>query len=58
MVQTLAFTCTHLDVMEDVSYNERTIRILNSQGLVPHGKTILLVKVLWKYCRREEATRN
>ncbi|GFY91098.1 hypothetical protein Acr_07g0012940 [Actinidia rufa] len=45
-----------LDVNEDVTYDERPIRVLDTRDQVLRGKTIPLVKVLWLHHGIEEAT--
>ncbi|XP_057493150.1 uncharacterized protein LOC130778637 [Actinidia eriantha] len=45
-----------LDINEEVTYEERPIRILDSRVQVLRGKTIPLVKVLWLHHGVEEAT--
>ncbi|XP_057479179.1 uncharacterized protein LOC130766528 [Actinidia eriantha] len=45
-----------LDINEEVTYEERPIRILDSRDQVLRGKTIPLVKVLWLHHGVEEAT--
>ena len=45
-----------LDVEEDASYEERPVQILDTQEQVLQGKTIPLVKVLWKHHGIDEAT--
>ena len=47
---------TDLEVDEDVSYEERPARVLDKRDQVLRGKTIHLVKVLWKHHGVEEAT--
>ena len=47
---------TDLEVDEDVSYEERPVRVLDKRDRVLRGKTIPLVKVLWKHHGVEEAT--
>ena len=47
---------TDLEVDEDVSYEERPARVLDRRDQVLRGKTIPLVKVLWKHHGVEEAT--
>ena len=41
---------------EDASYEERPVRVLDTRDQVLQGKTIPLVKVLWKHHGVEEAT--
>ena len=45
-----------LQVEGDVSYDERTVEVLDSRDQVLRGKTIPLVKVLWNHHGVEEAT--
>ena len=45
-----------LTINEDVTYEERPIRVLDSRDQVLRGKTIPLVKVLWLHHGVEEAT--
>lgn len=45
-----------LRIEEDVSYEEKPIRVLDSREQVLRGKTIKLVKVLWQHHGLEEAT--
>ena len=45
-----------LAIEDDVTYEERPLRILDRQDKVLRGKTIPLVKVLWKHRGFEEAT--
>ena len=45
-----------LVIDEDVSYEERPVRVLDRRDQVLRGKTIPLVKVLWKHHGVEEAT--
>ncbi|GMP73098.1 hypothetical protein CsSME_00030948 [Camellia sinensis var. sinensis] len=45
-----------LEVDEDASYEERPVRVLDRRDQVLRGKTIPLVKVLWKHHGVEEAT--
>ena len=40
---------TDLEVDEDASYEERPVRVLDRRDQVLRGKTIPLVKVLWKH---------
>lgn len=47
---------TKLDVNEDTLYEERPVRVLDTQNQVLRGKTIPLVKVLWRDNGVEEAT--
>ncbi|GMP87827.1 hypothetical protein CsSME_00040045 [Camellia sinensis var. sinensis] len=47
---------TDLEVGEDISYEERPVRVLDRRDQVLRGKTIPLVKVLWKHHQVEEAT--
>ena len=47
---------TDLEVDEDASYEERPIRILDTQDQVLRDKTIPLVKVLWGHHGVEKAT--
>ena len=47
---------TDFVVDEDVSYEERPVRVLDRRDQVLRGKTIPLVKVLWKHHGVEEAT--
>ncbi|XP_028056174.1 uncharacterized protein LOC114260290 [Camellia sinensis] len=47
---------TKLEVDKDVSYEERPVRILDTRDQVLRGKTITLVKVLWRHHGVEEAT--
>ena len=47
---------TDLEVDEDASYEERPVRVLDRREQVLRGKTIPLVKVLWKHRGVEEAT--
>ena len=47
---------TDLEVDEDASYEERPVRVMDRQEQVLRGKTIPLVKVLWKHHGVEEAT--
>ncbi|XP_028107167.1 uncharacterized protein LOC114306185 [Camellia sinensis] len=47
---------TELQVDEDVSYEERPVRILDTRDQVLRGKTIPLVKVLWRHHGVEEVT--
>ncbi|KAF5940606.1 hypothetical protein HYC85_021773 [Camellia sinensis] len=47
---------TDLEVDEDVSYEERPVRVLERRDRVLRDKMIPLVKVLWKHHRVEEAT--
>ena len=47
---------TDLEVDEDISYEERLVRVLDRRDQVLRGKTIPLVKVLWKHHGVEEAT--
>ena len=47
---------TDLEVDEDASYEERPVRVLDRRDQVLRGKTIPLVKVLWKHHGVEEAT--
>ena len=47
---------TELEVHEDASYEERPVRVLDMRDQVLRGKTIPLVKVLWKHHGVEEAT--
>ncbi|KAF5958330.1 hypothetical protein HYC85_005555 [Camellia sinensis] len=47
---------TDLEVDEDASYEERPVRVLDRRDQVLRGKTIPLVKVLWKRHGVEEAT--
>ncbi|CAL5406887.1 unnamed protein product [Camellia sinensis] len=47
---------TELEMDEDVSYEERLVRILDTQNEILRGKTIPLVKVLWRHHEVEEAT--
>ncbi|XP_028084511.1 uncharacterized protein LOC114285649 [Camellia sinensis] len=45
-----------LEVDEDASYKERLIQILDTREQVLRGKTIPLVKVLWRHHGVEEVT--
>ena len=45
-----------LEIKGDVSYEERPIQILDRRDQVLRGRTIPLVKVLWKHHGTEEAT--
>ena len=47
---------TDLKVDEDASYEERPVRVFDRRDQVLRGKTIPLVKILWKYHGVEEAT--
>ena len=47
---------TDLEGDEDASYEERPVRVLDRRDQVLRGKTIPLVKVLWKHHGVEEAT--
>ena len=47
---------TDLEVDEDASYEERPVRVLDRRDQILRGKTIPLVKVLWKHHGVEEAT--
>ncbi|XP_028085765.1 uncharacterized protein LOC114286736 [Camellia sinensis] len=47
---------TKLEVDEDVSYKESPIQILDTREQVLRGKTIPLVKVIWRHHRVEETT--
>ena len=47
---------TDLEVDEDASYEERPARVVEKRDQVLRGKTIPLVKVLWKHHGVEEAT--
>ena len=47
---------TNLEVDEDASYEERPVWVLDRRDQVLRGKTIPLVKVLWKHHGVEEAT--
>ena len=47
---------TDLEVDEDASSEERPVRVLDRRDQVLRGKTIPLVKVLWKHHGVEEAT--
>ena len=47
---------TDLEVDEDASYEERPVRVSDRRDQVLRGKTIPLVKVLWKHHGVEEAT--
>ena len=47
---------TDLEVDEDILYEERQVRVLDRRDQVLRGKTIPLVKVLWKHHGVEEAT--
>ena len=47
---------TDLEVDEDISYEERPVRVLDRRDQVLRGKTIPLVKVLWKHHGVAEAT--
>ena len=51
-----ALDWTDLEVDEDASYEERPVRVLDRRDQVLRGKTIPLVKVLWKHHGVEEAT--
>ena len=44
-----------LTINEDVTYEERPIRMLNTHDQVLRGKTIPLVKILWLHHGVEEA---
>ncbi|XP_059649950.1 uncharacterized protein LOC132295666 [Cornus florida] len=45
-----------VDIGEDVSYEEGPVQILDTKQKVLRGKTMQLVKVLWRHHRVEEAT--
>ncbi|KAM6546104.1 hypothetical protein CsatB_026840 [Cannabis sativa] len=45
-----------LGLQEDLSYNERPVKILDQKDRILRNKTITLVKVLWKNSVVEEAT--
>ena len=45
-----------LEVDEDASYEEQPVQILDTREHVLRGKTISLVKVLWRHHGVEEAT--
>ncbi|XP_028101480.1 uncharacterized protein LOC114300815 [Camellia sinensis] len=47
---------TKLEVDENVSYEERLVRILDTRDQVLRGKTIPLVKVLWRHHGVDEVT--
>ena len=47
-----------LEVDEDASYEERSVQILDTREQVLRGKTIPLVKVLWRLYGVEEATED
>ncbi|XP_060972365.1 uncharacterized protein LOC133038284 [Cannabis sativa] len=45
-----------LGLQEDLSYNERPVKILDQKDRILRNKTITLVKVLWRNSVVEEAT--
>ncbi|KAM6568307.1 hypothetical protein CsatB_016292 [Cannabis sativa] len=45
-----------LGLQEDLSYNERPVKILDQKDRILRNKTITLVKVLWRNSEVEEAT--
>ena len=47
---------TDLEVDKDASYEERPVRVLHTRDQVLRGKTIPLVKVLWKHHEVKKAT--
>ncbi|XP_028068940.1 uncharacterized protein LOC114271526 [Camellia sinensis] len=47
---------TKLEIDKDVSYEERPVRILDTRDQVLRGKTIPLVKVLWRHHGVDEET--
>ncbi|XP_028099911.1 uncharacterized protein LOC114299387 [Camellia sinensis] len=46
---------TEIEIDEDVSYEEKPLQILDTREQVLRGKTIPLVKVLWRHHNVEEA---
>ena len=46
----------HLELDEDLSYEEKPVQILDQKDKVLRTKTISLVKVLWRNSKSEEAT--
>ena len=46
----------HLELDEDLSYEENPVQILDQKDKVLRTKTISLVKVLWRNSKSEEAT--
>lgn len=47
---------TELQLEDNVSYEEHPIRVLETKQHVLRGKTLSLVKLLWKHHGVEEAT--
>ena len=45
-----------LDVVENATYEEKPIRVLDRKEQVLRSKVIPLVKILWQYHGLEEAT--
>ena len=46
----------YVPIREDLSYVEHPLKVLDEKEKVLRNKSILLVKVLWKYHDLEEAT--
>jgi hypothetical protein len=46
----------HLQVDQDLSYEEKLVQVLDRKDKVLRTKTVPLVKVLWRYSKSEEAT--
>ena len=46
----------HLQLDQDLSYEEKLVQVLDRKDKVLRTKTVPLVKVLWKNSKSEEAT--
>jgi hypothetical protein len=46
----------YLDLEEDLTYSERSIKILDSAERVTHSKVIKMCKVQWSHHAKDEAT--
>lgn len=47
---------TKVPIEEDVMYKKKLVTILERDLRVHHNMRIPLVKVIWKHCKKEEAT--
>ena len=46
----------HLQFDQDLSYEEKSVKILDRKDKVLKNRTVPLVKVLWRNSKSEEAT--
>ena len=53
---THALSYEHLQLDQDLSYEEKPVQVLDRKDKVLRTKTVPLVKVLWRNSKSEEAT--